>query len=128
MRKRIKRAVALVTILVVFVAIAVATYPRGAGLPGVTQKNVMAIRVGMSVDDVEQLMGRPPVLFDLTGPIDSEDVPPVEAVDLKHWIDSNAAASVWFDKDGKVVSREVWGQNRMASRSLLERLWSWLGF
>jgi hypothetical protein len=86
--------------------------------PGVTEANVKCIRPGMTVQQVECLLGGPRFLL---GRIDRSD-----SSSAGLWFGPQGEAVVLFDQYGRAEGGEFrWTQPRPLGP--LDRLWAWLG-
>jgi hypothetical protein len=85
--------------------------------PGITPRNVRAIRPGITLAEVQALLGGPPGIRD---PSVSVEPVPAAAPPRKHWVGSRAAVYVCFDDAGQVT--EVYP---LAVRPMGRRWWPW---
>jgi hypothetical protein len=104
--------------------LALALFLRAVLGPGITPRNVEAIRPGMTAAEVEALLGGPPGLYD---PTVSVEPVPAAAPPGKHWIGGRAAVYVCFDPDGRVTESHPLAVRPIGSTNPLDRLLRWLG-
>src|SRR5579862_1250523 len=97
MRKRLLIFAGLLTFVVVLCLFSVW---HVISMPGITPRNVEAITPGMSVAEVQALLGGPPGIHD---PTVSVQPIPATAPSGKHWIGRRAAVYVCFDDSGRVI-------------------------
>jgi hypothetical protein len=124
MKRRTVRRLAWVGVALCAVALALGVTERLVWRPGVTPANVRRVRVGMTLDEVEALMGCPAHLaFDL----DREGVPIGDRRYrwLRNWTAEDAGVNAEFDEAGRVqaVNAVVWREP-----SAFESLRSLLGW
>jgi hypothetical protein len=93
----------------------------------ITADSIRAIRGGMTLAEVETLLGAPPGDYSTTGKgVVGRDASPLPTWYYKSWSADDAGVTVWFDNEGWVVMKEVaiWAP----PVSWLDRVRSWLGW
>ena len=91
--------------------------------PGLTEDNVRRLRPGMTLAEVEALLGGP-----ATWEMDMRQEAPGEKLGfrwLRKWVDEGARLEVLFSERGRVLRAEGWGR---PPRSSFARLRAWLGW
>jgi len=108
---------------VTLVALALLLTDRLLWQPGLTEENVRRIRPGMTLAEVETLLGGP-----ATWELDMRDEQGAAALGyrwLRHWEAEGAVVDVEFFADGRVMAA---GGGRRTPPGPLARLCTWLGF
>ena len=90
--------------------------------------NILKIRNGMTLAEVETILGAPPGNYSTTG-----RMPPAVGPDAYHptphyesWVADEASVTFWFDEEGRVVMEASCSSARGAS--LLDYIRVWLGW
>ena len=116
-RKRVRWLVALLLILGIALVLFWWFYLRPPF--GITQRSFAKIQVGMSLEEVEAIIGRPPSRVDeYPGPTRGT------TVSLLHWFGSETTIKVILDETGVVLTKECDGEE---SNGFLSRLLQMLG-
>jgi hypothetical protein len=111
-------------LLVGVAVLGLALFLRSALGPGITPRNVAAVRPGMTAAEVEALLGGPPGLYD---PTVSVETVPAGAPPGRHWVGTRSAVYVCFGPDDRVTEAHPLEVRPMGSHSPLDRLLRWLG-
>jgi hypothetical protein len=91
--------------------------------PGMTEANVRRVRPGMTLEEVEALLGGPAFrTFDMRREAPGEKL---GFRWLRCWEDEGACLQVFFSERGRVLRAEGWGR---PPRSSFTRLRAWLGW
>lgn len=102
-----------------------------AALPGVTERNVQRIQPGMSLEEVEALLGRPADSLYLLGPGPTWDGKCGTCMEarmrrVRQWSQADGSVQVQFTvHDDRVTGADY---HRAAQNGPLRRLSAWLGW
>src|SRR5205823_12125574 len=92
--------------------------------PGLTQDNVRRIRPGMTLAEVEELLGGP-ATETIDWQAEGEPISPLRVRWQRNWQAEGAAVDVQFTTDGRVMAAAGRGRPQPGP---LARLRSWLGW
>jgi len=95
--------------------------------PGVTEANGRKVRAGMTVTEVEALLGAPGApIWDGTATLSGVPTPPSPPTGYL-WSSDTGALLVWVGEDRR-VERASWIPSRQARPGPLDRIRAWLGW
>ena len=99
-----------------------------AARPNLALENIHAIEDGMTLQEVEKLLGAPAGNYSSLRDAEAADLPQCyNKPGDKTWVDDKMWLGVRFDEAGKVTTWDYYRHGRNQNKTFLDKLRRWLG-